>query len=109
MVRILILFPLIKQMILFKAHSVINQFLLRSIRFSSTVRSNHNPNLDLLSLVNEDYIAGYTQDGQMSTVRRFFCLFVIFDLFFISMLWFICIMVSKYVDTDVLYLCCILV
>lgn len=29
----------------------------------------------------------------MSTVRRFFCLFVAFDLFFISMLWFICIMV----------------
>lgn len=60
----------------------------------SLARSHHTTNLDLLSFVNEDYIAGYTQDGQMSTVRRFFCLFVAFDLFFISMLWFICIMVS---------------
>lgn len=58
-------------------------------------RTNHSNHLDLLSFVHEDYIAGYTQDGQMSTVRRFFCLFVIFDLFFISMLWFICIMVSE--------------
>lgn len=62
--------------------------------FQSIARSHHTANLDLLSFVNEDYIAGYTQDGQMSTVRRFFCLFVAFDLFFISMLWFICIMVS---------------
>ncbi|XP_031627447.1 steroidogenic acute regulatory protein-like [Contarinia nasturtii] len=54
----------------------------------------HHTQLDLLSFVNEDYIAGYTQDGQMSTVRRFFCLFVAFDLFFISMLWFICIMIN---------------
>ncbi|XP_055303522.1 steroidogenic acute regulatory protein-like [Sitodiplosis mosellana] len=54
----------------------------------------HHTQLDLLSFINEDYIAGYTQDGQMSTVRRFFCLFVVFDLFFISMLWFICIMMN---------------
>lgn len=63
--------------------------------FFRVARPNPNAHLDLLSFVHEDYIAGYTQDGQMSTVRRFFCLFVIFDLFFISMLWFICIMVSK--------------
>lgn len=72
-----------------------------------TARSHHTTNLDLLSFVNEDYIAGYTQDGQMSTVRRFFCLFVAFDLFFISMLWFICIMVSdidiKLKSTDIFY------
>lgn len=55
----------------------------------------HHTQLDLLSFINEDYIAGYTQDGHMSTVRRFFCLFVAFDLFFISMLWFICIMVNR--------------
>lgn len=59
---------------------------------SRYARSSQNAHLDLLSFVHEDYIAGYTQDGQMSTVRRFFCLFVMFDLFFISMLWFICIM-----------------
>lgn len=55
----------------------------------------HQTHLDLWNFVNEDYIAGYTQDGQMSTVRRFFLLFVAFDLFFISMLWFICIMVNE--------------
>lgn len=66
-----------------------------SFHFGLAGRSNQNAHLDLLSFVHEDYIAGYTQDGQMSTVRRFFCLFVMFDLFFISMLWFICIMVSE--------------
>lgn len=62
--------------------------------FHLPLARSHHTHLDLLSFVNEDYIAGYTQDGQMSTVRRFFCLFVAFDLFFISMLWFICIMVN---------------
>lgn len=50
-------------------------------------------NIDLINILTEDYLAGYTQDGRMSVVRRFFCLFVIFDLFFISLLWLICIMV----------------
>lgn len=58
----------------------------------------HQTHLDLWNFVNEDYIAGYTQDGQMSTVRRFFLLFVAFDLFFISMLWFICIMVNEFIS-----------
>lgn len=84
-------------MILFKLY-LIAQYLISFIKCSNffrVARPNPNAHLDLLSFVHEDYIAGYTQDGQMSTVRRFFCLFVIFDLFFISMLWFICIMVSK--------------
>lgn len=51
--------------------------------------------LDVLNSITEDYIAGYMQDGRMSVVRRFFCLFVAFDLFFISLLWLICIMASK--------------
>lgn len=50
--------------------------------------------LEILNSITEDYIAGYMQDGRMSVVRRFFCLFVAFDLFFISLLWLICIMVS---------------
>lgn len=67
---------------------------LHPVYFHLHLARSHHTQLDLLSFVNEDYIAGYTQDGQMSTVRRFFCLFVAFDLFFISMLWFICIMVN---------------
>lgn len=51
-------------------------------------------NLDLVNMLTADYLAGFKQDGQMSVVRRFFCFFVIFDLFFISLLWLICIMVS---------------
>lgn len=51
--------------------------------------------LDILNSITEDYIAGYMQDGRMSVVRRFFCLFVAFDLFFIFLLWLICIMVSE--------------
>ncbi|XP_067632846.1 steroidogenic acute regulatory protein-like isoform X3 [Eurosta solidaginis] len=34
------------------------------------------------------------QDGRMSVVRRFFCLFVTFDLFFVSLLWLICIVIN---------------
>lgn len=34
------------------------------------------------------------QDGRMSVVRRFFCLFVTFDLVFISLLWIICAVIT---------------
>lgn len=42
----------------------------------------------------DEYLEGYTQDGRMSNVRRFFCIFVTFDLFFVSLLWLICVLVS---------------
>ncbi|XP_055837692.1 steroidogenic acute regulatory protein-like [Episyrphus balteatus] len=45
-----------------------------------------------VNLLSEDFLGGYMQDGRMSVVRRFFCLFVTFDLFFVSFLWIICIM-----------------
>lgn len=45
-----------------------------------------------LNLISEDFLGGYMHDGRMSVVRRFFCLFVTFDLFFVSFLWIICIM-----------------
>lgn len=45
-----------------------------------------------LNLISEEFLGGYMQDGRMSVVRRFFCLFVTFDLFFVSFLWIICIM-----------------
>lgn len=47
-----------------------------------------------INLITEEFLGGYMQDGRMSVVRRFFCLFVTFDLFFISLLWLICIMIT---------------
>ncbi|XP_037951370.1 steroidogenic acute regulatory protein-like [Teleopsis dalmanni] len=44
--------------------------------------------------ISEDILGGYMQDGRMSVVRRFFCLFVTFDLFFVSLLWLICIVIN---------------
>ncbi|XP_004537533.1 steroidogenic acute regulatory protein-like [Ceratitis capitata] len=57
------------------------------------------PNYDMsrthsINLITEEFLGGYMQDGRMSVVRRFFCLFVLFDLFFVSLLWLICIMIT---------------
>ncbi|XP_065167926.1 steroidogenic acute regulatory protein-like isoform X1 [Atheta coriaria] len=41
-----------------------------------------------------DYFAGVRPNGRMSNVRRFFCLFVTFDLTFISLMWLIIIMIN---------------
>ena len=46
-----------------------------------------------VNLLSEDFIAGYMEQGRMSVVRRFFCLFVTFDVVFISLLWIICVVV----------------
>lgn len=43
--------------------------------------------------LSEDVIAGSVRDGKMSAVRRFFCLFVTFDLLFTMLLWVICFVV----------------
>lgn len=42
----------------------------------------------------EDVVSGARTNGRMSVVRRFFCLFVLFDLLLTSLTWLICIMVS---------------
>ncbi|XP_034478439.1 steroidogenic acute regulatory protein-like [Drosophila innubila] len=47
-----------------------------------------------INLFTEEFLAGYMQDGRMSVVRRFFCLFVTFDLVFVSLLWLICIVIG---------------
>lgn len=44
-------------------------------------------------VISEDYFAGYRMNGRMSSIRRFFCLFVTFDLLLIGLMWLICIMV----------------
>jgi hypothetical protein len=41
----------------------------------------------------EDLVVGMRRSGQMSVVRRFFCLFVTFDLLFTCLLWLIIILV----------------
>ncbi|XP_075988527.1 steroidogenic acute regulatory protein-like [Anticarsia gemmatalis] len=45
-----------------------------------------------VNLVSDDLVAGHRPQGKMSTVRRFFCLFVTFDLLFTSLMWLICVM-----------------
>jgi hypothetical protein len=43
---------------------------------------------------NEDLVTGIHRSGHMSVVRRFFCLFVTFDLLFTILMWLIIILVS---------------
>ncbi|XP_045457567.1 steroidogenic acute regulatory protein-like [Melitaea cinxia] len=47
-----------------------------------------------VNLVSEDLVAGHRPQGRMSTVRRFFCLFVTFDILFTSLMWLICVMMK---------------
>ncbi|XP_013177259.1 PREDICTED: stAR-related lipid transfer protein 3 [Papilio xuthus] len=54
-----------------------------------TVSQTHSVNL-----TTEDLLAGYRPYGRMSSVRRFFCLFVTFDLLFTSLMWLICVMMK---------------
>lgn len=44
-------------------------------------------------VLSEDLIAGARHNGRMSNVRRFFCLFVTFDLLLTFLMWLICTMV----------------
>lgn len=47
-----------------------------------------------MPMLSEDFISGFMEDGSMSVVRRFFCLFVTFDLVFIALLWLISVAVT---------------
>ncbi|XP_030032899.1 steroidogenic acute regulatory protein-like isoform X2 [Manduca sexta] len=49
-------------------------------------------NSQSVNLTAEDLVARYRPGGKMSSVRRFFCLFVTFDLLFTSLMWLICVM-----------------
>ncbi|XP_047524303.1 steroidogenic acute regulatory protein-like [Pieris napi] len=44
-----------------------------------------------VNLLSEDLVAGHRPQGSMSSIRRFFCLFVTFDLLFTSLMWLICV------------------
>ncbi|XP_029054670.1 steroidogenic acute regulatory protein-like [Osmia bicornis bicornis] len=45
-------------------------------------------------ILSEDLIAGAMQNGRMSNVRRFFCLFVTFDILLTFLMWLICTMIA---------------
>lgn len=47
-----------------------------------------------VNFFSEDFIAGFQTENRMSVVRRFFCLFVTFDLVFIGLLWLICVVIN---------------
>ncbi|XP_053621385.1 steroidogenic acute regulatory protein-like isoform X2 [Plodia interpunctella] len=49
-------------------------------------------NSQSVNIVSEELVAGHRPHGRMSTVRRFFCLFVTFDLLFTGLMWLICVM-----------------
>ncbi|XP_067003688.2 steroidogenic acute regulatory protein-like isoform X2 [Anabrus simplex] len=64
---------------------------------------NYSINSPMEPVYNQDIITGSRDEGRMSVisdegrisvVRRFFCLFVTFDLLFIVLMWLICIMLS---------------
>lgn len=59
---------------------------------SYTQRSINTINRDYI--ISEDLIAGTRHNGRMSSVRRFFCLLVTFDLLFTCLMWLICTTVS---------------
>ncbi|XP_076635290.1 steroidogenic acute regulatory protein-like [Colletes latitarsis] len=64
---------------------------INSQRSSRTQRSiNRTPDI----IVSEDLIAGAMQNGRMSSIRRFFCLFVTFDFLLIFLMWLICTMIA---------------
>ncbi|KAI4492480.1 hypothetical protein M0804_002271 [Polistes exclamans] len=45
-------------------------------------------------VLSEDLIAGAREGGRMSNVRRFFCLFITFDLLLTVLMWLICSMIA---------------
>ncbi|CAG5053221.1 unnamed protein product [Parnassius apollo] len=47
-----------------------------------------------VNLTTEELLAGCRPQGRMSSVRRFFCLFVTFDLLFTSLMWLICVVMK---------------
>lgn len=50
--------------------------------------------LDKFPALGEEVLLGARTDGRMSVARRFFSLFVLFDLLLTGLTWLICVMVS---------------
>lgn len=62
--------------------------------FEDRLASTSHSLSSLEKIPGEDVLLGARTDGRMSVARRFFCLFVLFDLLLTSLTWLICIMVS---------------
>lgn len=65
-----------------------------SINSQRSSYTQHSLNRSSDIVVSEDLIAGERRGGKMSNVRRFFCLFVTFDLLLTILMWFICTMIA---------------
>lgn len=57
-------------------------------------RAYRSPESPSLNMISDDFIHGYPHEGRMSAVRRFFCLFVTFDVVFIGFLWIISVVIT---------------
>ncbi|KAJ8944170.1 hypothetical protein NQ314_009532 [Rhamnusium bicolor] len=81
------------------SHCVINSNNQQSQNVQSPLDMSHSHSINTIPsirdyIISEDLLAGQRLHGRMSNVRRFFCLFVTFDLLFTSLMWIICIMIS---------------
>ncbi|XP_020710138.2 steroidogenic acute regulatory protein-like isoform X2 [Athalia rosae] len=68
--------------------------LTRSLQSQRSSFTQHSINRISDIVLSEDLIAGARHQGRMSNVRRFFCLFITFDLLFTCLMWLICIMLA---------------
>lgn len=71
----------------------------QSLTHYQSINTAPNMNLNDSLLNNSEYLcetlaAGSTRDGRISAVRRFFCLFVTFDVLFTTLLWILCFVVN---------------
>lgn len=65
-----------------------------TLQLEHQLNSTHNSLGSLEGSQFEQIASGLKISGKMSVVRRFFCLFVLFDFLMISLMWLICIMAS---------------
>ncbi|KAK9886631.1 hypothetical protein WA026_017554 [Henosepilachna vigintioctopunctata] len=63
-----------------------------AVDMAHSVSVNTLPSLQNEFLLSEALHRGYRFEGRMSRIRRFFCLFVTFDVLFIGLMWLICVM-----------------
>lgn len=82
-----------ERQILAAAETLLNE----SINSQRSIYTQQNVTRTPDIILSEDLIAGAMQNGRMSNVRRFFCLFVTFDLLLTFLMWLICTMVIAYV------------
>lgn len=67
----------------------------RSLQSQRSSFTQHSINRTSDIVLSEDLIAGTRHQGRMSNVRRFFCLFITFDVLFTCLMWLICTMVIE--------------